>query len=40
MQCPTNQVVTGAYSYHSNHYEDRRWAFRCSPGVWLVHYAV
>ncbi|KAL2094704.1 hypothetical protein ACEWY4_009423 [Coilia grayii] len=27
--CPTNNVISGVYSYHDNYYEDRRWAFLC-----------
>ncbi|KAM4613100.1 uncharacterized protein ACJ7VT_011284 isoform 2-T2 [Polymixia lowei] len=28
-RCPNNQVIAGAYSYHSNSKEDRRWKFYC-----------
>merc|ERR1712093_530092 len=28
--CPTNQAIIGFSSYHSNHYEDRRWKVLCS----------
>jgi len=34
--CPSNQVLHGVQSYHSNHKEDRRWKFQCcrlSSGV-------
>lgn len=27
--CPTDQVLIGAKSYHNNWFEDRRWGFRC-----------
>ena len=27
--CPTNYVLTGLYSTHNNHREDRRWKFQC-----------
>uniref|UniRef100_A0A2C9JYB2 Uncharacterized protein n=1 Tax=Biomphalaria glabrata TaxID=6526 RepID=A0A2C9JYB2_BIOGL len=27
--CPGNGVLTGIESYHDNHYEDRRFAFKC-----------
>ncbi|XP_063058028.1 hemagglutinin/amebocyte aggregation factor-like isoform X2 [Engraulis encrasicolus] len=27
--CPENDVLAGIFSYHSNHYEDRRFAFYC-----------
>lgn len=29
-KCGYNQVVTGIYSVHSNHWEDRRWRIRCA----------
>merc|ERR1711881_509052 len=28
--CPHNQAIIGFSSYHSNHYEDRRWRVLCS----------
>ncbi|XP_056128942.1 uncharacterized protein LOC130106735 [Lampris incognitus] len=28
-QCPHNQVIAGAHSYHRNDKEDRRWRFYC-----------
>ncbi|KAF4114841.1 hypothetical protein G5714_005064 [Onychostoma macrolepis] len=27
--CPTNSIVAGISSYHSDHHEDRRWQFYC-----------
>merc|ERR1712093_317698 len=37
--CPTNQAIIGFSSYHSNHYEDRRWKVLCSTyhGVNIAH---
>lgn len=29
-RCPSDDVVTGLYSYHSNSREDRRWKVRCA----------
>ena len=29
LQCPANYILTGVNSIHHNHYEDRRWKFRC-----------
>merc|ERR1711907_170794 len=36
--CPHNKAITGLISYHSNHYEDRRWRIRCAAfhGV-IIH---
>uniref|UniRef100_A0A8C2EU29 Hemagglutinin/amebocyte aggregation factor-like n=1 Tax=Cyprinus carpio TaxID=7962 RepID=A0A8C2EU29_CYPCA len=28
-ECPTQHVIAGMSSYHSNSYEDRRWKFLC-----------
>jgi len=28
--CPHNMAIVGMISYHSNHYEDRRWRIRCA----------
>jgi len=30
-KCPHNKVISGVYSYHDNHREDRRWKFLCCP---------
>ncbi|XP_055046255.2 hemagglutinin/amebocyte aggregation factor [Misgurnus anguillicaudatus] len=30
--CPSNYVLTGIGSYHSNRHEDRRWRFHCCNG--------
>ena len=27
--CGSNKYIQGVYSYHNNHYEDRRWKFTC-----------
>ncbi len=28
-RCAANSVMAGVSSYHHNHYEDRRWRFKC-----------
>ena len=30
-ECPEGQTITHLMSIHDNHYEDRIWAFDCSP---------
>ena len=27
--CPGNSIVTGVFSHHEDHYEDRQWRIRC-----------
>jgi uncharacterized protein YegL len=31
VQCPAGQALTGAYSIHNNHKEDRLWKLKCAP---------
>ncbi|XP_045166148.2 hemagglutinin/amebocyte aggregation factor-like [Mercenaria mercenaria] len=37
--CGRNGYINGVQSYHSDHYEDRRWKVRCCevPGMFLVN---
>ncbi|XP_059156038.1 dermatopontin-like [Physella acuta] len=38
-QCPNDGVITGVESIHDNHFEDRKWSFKCCNPIGYVTHA-